>query len=453
MNEETFATAGRDGSIKLWNREDLSCQELPALHESFINSLAFCPREACLLSGGNDNLVSVWNCRKGAPQGLLIAHEGNVCKLTALPPQCAPFVAASASWDGSARLWTAEWNPASSLALKDASAEGPCWSIAAVGPDTFVTAHADGVLRWWRGERCVRKIQKAHSDVIRDLAALGDGKFVASCGNDGAIKVWESATGKLVAEQSCAHPAFIYALTAQGNLMASCGEEGWVKIWRFEGGLREEASLRVPQLSAWSAAFSPDGSELTVACSGGSIYQFSLQAPKEPSNVTEEFKKRLDAFLISLQGKQEDLERSAQPASFLLQPGARPGQNVIIKTDSGALEAHQWTGSEWQILGQVVGKAAPSGKQRCEADGKEYDFVFKVELDDEGKSYELPYNAGENPYVVAQAFLERNELPINYLDQVAKFIFTNAGSATSVKEENAVISKEENDVNEMVTML
>ncbi len=433
LNEETFATASRDGSIKLWSIGGAELKCLTSLHEGFINALAYCESEDCLLSGGNDKLISVWSGREESNQALLIGHEGNVCKLTVLPAACAPFVVASASWDGSARLWTAEWNPASSVVFQDRAVEGPCWSVAAAGPDTFVTAHADGVLRWWRGERCIRSTCAAHADVIRDLVSLEEGKFVASCSNDGAIKVWESASGKLVAAQIGAHSAFIYSLTGRGDLLASCGEEGWLKVWRFngeQGTLTGEAELRLPQLSVWNAGFSPFGTELIAACSGGSIYRFSTQ----PSNseVKMLFQNRLDAFLISLQGKQEDLEKASQPASVLLAPGKQPGQNVIVRNDTtGALEAHQWTGTEWQALGAVVGKAAPSGKQRSEADGLEYDFVFKVELDEEGRSYELPYNSGQNPYFVAQNFLERNELPISYLDQVAKFIFTSAGSAAT----------------------
>lgn len=42
----------------------------------------------------------------------------------------------------------------------------------------------------------------------------------------------------------------------------------------------------------------------------------------------------------------------------------------------------------------------------------------------------LPFNP-DNPYIAAQRFLENNELPLSYLDEVVRFIEKNAGGATA----------------------
>lgn len=41
----------------------------------------------------------------------------------------------------------------------------------------------------------------------------------------------------------------------------------------------------------------------------------------------------------------------------------------------------------------------------------------------------LPFNP-ENPYIAAQRFLENNELPLSYLDEVVRFIEKNTAGAT-----------------------
>lgn len=56
-----------------------------------------------------------------------------------------------------------------------------------------------------------------------------------------------------------------------------------------------------------------------------------------------------------------------------------------------------------------------------------YDYMFKVDLD--GKLFSLGYNKGENPYTVAQQFIWQEEISQEYLDQIAKFIITNADTA------------------------
>jgi phospholipase A-2-activating protein len=60
---------------------------------------------------------------------------------------------------------------------------------------------------------------------------------------------------------------------------------------------------------------------------------------------------------------------------------------------------------------------------------KEYDFVFSVDFDESKPPVKLPYNRSDDPWHVAQKFLEDNELPQSYLDTVAKFILQNVPDA------------------------
>lgn len=63
-------------------------------------------------------------------------------------------------------------------------------------------------------------------------------------------------------------------------------------------------------------------------------------------------------------------------------------------------------------------------------EGKDYDFVFDVDIKDGEPPLKLPYNIGQNPYDIANRFIANNELPMTYLDQVANFITTNTQGAT-----------------------
>lgn len=93
-------------------------------------------------------------------------------------------------------------------------------------------------------------------------------------------------------------------------------------------------------------------------------------------------------------------------------------------------------------IGEVV-DAVGSGR-KLSYEGKEYDYVFDVDIQEGVPPLKLPYNVNgkffilirhvtltdigfmaENPYAAAQRFLERNELPTSYLDQVVQFIEKN----------------------------
>jgi phospholipase A-2-activating protein len=62
--------------------------------------------------------------------------------------------------------------------------------------------------------------------------------------------------------------------------------------------------------------------------------------------------------------------------------------------------------------------------------GREYDYVFDVDIEDGKPALKLPYNLSQNPYEAATKFIQDNELPITYLDQVANFITANTQGAT-----------------------
>lgn len=93
---------------------------------------------------------------------------------------------------------------------------------------------------------------------------------------------------------------------------------------------------------------------------------------------------------------------------------------------NGALvEAHQWNAGagRWDKIGEVVDAVGSGRKQLYK--GKEYDYVFDVDIADGVPPLKLPYNSTENPYIAAQRFLEANELPMTYVDQVVHFIEKN----------------------------
>lgn len=108
----------------------------------------------------------------------------------------------------------------------------------------------------------------------------------------------------------------------------------------------------------------------------------------------------------------------------------------------------QWDGSSgsWQKVGDVVDAVGQGRRQLYE--GKEYDYVFDVDIQDGVPPLKLPYNAAgeypyctashvhsvltasENPYTAAQRFLESNELPPSYLDEVVRFIEKNTAGVS-----------------------
>jgi phospholipase A-2-activating protein len=100
-----------------------------------------------------------------------------------------------------------------------------------------------------------------------------------------------------------------------------------------------------------------------------------------------------------------------------------------------SVEAYMWSAAtrSWTNVGQVV-DAVGSNRKRIH-DGKEYDFVFDVDIQEGQPPLKLPYNLNENPFEAARKFLENNELPISYLDTVGNFIVQNSQGVSIGQQE------------------
>lgn len=92
------------------------------------------------------------------------------------------------------------------------------------------------------------------------------------------------------------------------------------------------------------------------------------------------------------------------------------------------MELHTWAEGAWSLVGDITGAAGPSAGKKMYM-GKEYDFVFDVDVDDNRPQLKLPYNKDEDPWMAAQKFIHANDLPQSYLDQIANFVTRNAPGA------------------------
>lgn len=78
-------------------------------------------------------------------------------------------------------------------------------------------------------------------------------------------------------------------------------------------------------------------------------------------------------------------------AEALKEPGSKEGEVKMIRNED-QVEVYQWSVSEgrWQKVGEVVDAIGQDRKQMYE--GREYDYVFDVQLSETGPALKLPFN-------------------------------------------------------------
>lgn len=294
----------------------------------------------------------------------------------------------------------------------------------------MLTGSADKTIKLWKAGRCERTFS-GHEDCVRGLAILSETEFL-SCANDASIRRWQ-ITGECLGVYY-GHTNYIYSISVFPNCrdFVTTAEDRSLRIWKH-GECAQ--TIRLPAQSIWCCCVLDNG-DIVVGASDGIIRVFT-EAEERTASAEEikAFERELSqATIDSKTGDLGDINAEQLPGrEHLNEPGTREGQTRLIR-DGERVEAYQWSVSDgrWIKIGDVVGSSGAnqqtSGKVLYE--GKEFDYVFSIDVNEGGPSYKLPYNVSDDPWLVAYNFLQKNDLNPMFLDQVAKFIIDNTKGQT-----------------------
>jgi WD40 repeat protein len=238
----------------LWDVELGKCRQMIFGQTSDVHAAAFGDGGKVLVSAGDDALVRVFDLRTGHP---LAASRGHCRAIPTLDVSPDGLLAATGGRDGEIRLWTVPaavnvrtltghtadvlsvvFGPDGSAAAP--AADGP----SGVGELRLASASYDGSVRLWdvnSGEELRRF--KGHDGWVYTVAFHPDGRHLASGGRDGKVRLWDVDTGAELArfgqQEDVAHATF----SPDGARLASASSDGSVVVWDVARG-RIERTLR-----------------------------------------------------------------------------------------------------------------------------------------------------------------------------------------------------------------
>ncbi len=281
-----LASAGDDKAIRLWSAPTLQPlgAALPPVHTDGVRALAFTPDGGFLVSAGRDGKIVVWDWRRRRMvSGPVLGHDRWIFDLVISRDG---KTLATASWDGSVKLWTLPDLRFLGVLKGKSDAVGGV-ALSADGR-LLASASNDHLVRLWgvgsatpAGQVAPVAVLSGHSEAARPVAFAPGGATLVSGGGDGRIKVWNIRT--CLALHACGpqndlmghYGLMVWALafSPDGALLASGSQSDdrqTLRLWDARNG-KLVAFLTGHRDFALTARFSPDGRTLASGGSHGDI--------------------------------------------------------------------------------------------------------------------------------------------------------------------------------------
>jgi eukaryotic-like serine/threonine-protein kinase len=269
---DRLASAGDDGTVKIWNsRTGEVIQQFPA-HADSVLSVAFHRDGKHLASRGADMKLKVWDLTAtGQPvwtEPCDAVRKFGTAYTVAFSPD-GRLLAAGIGTDGVVRVW--DWKNRQLLHNLPGH-DLHSTPVAFSGDGRLATATFRNGLKLWDPETGILlRTTDAHRHPVSALAFSPDGEWLASASFGRTVKLSNSRTGALLTTFDL-HTGNVecVAFSLNGRRLASAGEDKTVRLWDTTTG-QEVLGLRGHTDRCGCVAFSPDGQRLASASADGTI--------------------------------------------------------------------------------------------------------------------------------------------------------------------------------------
>ncbi|HEV3261658.1 MAG TPA: hypothetical protein VG013_32715, partial [Gemmataceae bacterium] len=336
---ERLASAGADGTVKIWNSKTGTVLQTLNAHNGFVSSVAFHPDGKHLASvGGADRQLKVWDLDLTSPREVFArpcdgVHVMGTAYAAAFSPSDGRLLAAGS--DGAVKIWDSR----NGTLLHTFGGTGKDRISVAFSRDgrRLASGNWGGSVKLWDAEAGGKPLCTFPETryPVSALAFDKDGGRLATASFDRHVDVWDTTTGGLVYRLPQPGLVLCVAFSPDGRRLASAGEDKTVRVWDAATG-REVLGLRGHTRSCGCVAFSPDGRRLASASLDRTIRVWDatpLEGHEGQESVTWQHSNEIWSLAVSPDGQKIASAGWDMPAKVWDTKTGRDSVDVSGRTD------------------------------------------------------------------------------------------------------------------------
>lgn len=255
---DRFATAGEDGTLKLWQPSGVPITTIKTNHGKLLR-LSFSAGGQLLATAGEDGMVRLWTAT-GQPLRQFKAHTGRVLSLSFSPDG---QLLATSGDDGKAWLWDVAGRQVAPLA----GHKGWVFSISFSPNGRYlVTAGLDKTLRFWNASGQLLAQTQTHQERILSASFSPDGNYLVTAGADDLVQLWQFVDQRslqLMRQWQATQGRILGAgFTPDSQRIVTAGSDRTIRFWNLTG--TQLAQLKGHQGLVRGMSFNPVGNLLAT---------------------------------------------------------------------------------------------------------------------------------------------------------------------------------------------